>query len=61
MDTEMIKQMAESVNNVILATAKPYQERIKRLEVACRLAKTELLKITNDSYALAAIDQALKG
>ena len=61
MDTEMIKQMAESVNDVVLATVKPYQERIERLEVACRLAKHELLKITNDSYALAAIEQALKG
>ncbi len=60
MDEEMIKEMAESVNNIILATAKPYQERIERLEVACRLAKHELLKITNDSYALAAIEQALK-
>lgn len=40
MNTEMIKEMAESVNNVVLATAKPYQERIKRLEKALNYAKT---------------------
>lgn len=32
MDTEMIKEMAESVNNVVLATAKPYQEKIRILK-----------------------------
>ena len=31
MDIEMIKEMAESVNNVVLATAKPYQEQIRLL------------------------------
>lgn len=32
MDTETIKEMAESVNNVVLATAKPLNEQITRLK-----------------------------
>jgi len=32
MDKEMIKQLANDVNNILLATAKPYQEKIRQLE-----------------------------
>lgn len=35
------------------------KSKSKNLEVACKLAQHELLKITTDSYALAAIKQAL--
>lgn len=68
MDTEQIKQLATDVNNVALASFQSGKERterlllarIERLEVACKLAQHELLGITDDSYALAAIEQALK-
>ncbi len=68
MDTEQIIQEAIDVNNVAMAsfrsgaecTERPLLAKIKELKVACRLAKQELLEITNDSYALAAIEQALK-
>ncbi len=68
MDTEQIKQMAKDVNNVATASfqigmehaKRPSLAKIKELEVACKLAKHELLEITNDSFALAAIEQALK-
>ena len=42
MDTEMIKQMAESVNNVVLATANPYQEQIKQLQAESNRLKSAL-------------------
>ncbi len=69
MDTEQIKQLATDVNNVALDsfqsgkkhTERPLLAKIEKLEVACRLARHEILEITNDSYALAAIEQALKG
>ena len=68
MDKDQIKQLATDVNNVVTGTfqsgveyaERPLLAKIEELEVACRLAKYELLKITNDSYALAAIEQALK-
>ncbi len=68
MDTKEVKQLAIDVNNVAAASfqsgkkhiEKPLLAKIEKLEVACRLAKHELRKITNDSYALAAIEQALK-
>lgn len=50
MDTEMIKEMAESVNNVVLATAKPYQEKIKKLEekyAMMRIVFKRLLSFVN--------------
>ncbi len=67
MDTEGVKQLATDVNNVALASFQSGKEhaerlllvRIEQLEVACRLAQRELLEITKDSYALAAINQAL--
>ena len=37
MDTEMIKELAVSVNNVAISTAKPYQEQIAKLKA--RLAE----------------------
>lgn len=32
MDKEMIAQLANDVNNVVVATAKPYQKQIDKLE-----------------------------
>ena len=39
MDEEAIKQLANDVNNVVLATAKPYQEQIRQLKT--RISKLE--------------------
>ena len=70
MDAEMIKEMAESVNNVVLATAKPYQEQIRQLQ-----AENKRLKFALDRYGchdrecdesekakcICGFEQALKG
>ncbi len=39
MDKEFIKEMAECVNNVVLTTAKPYQEQIKQLQAKIKELK----------------------
>ena len=63
MDTEMIKEMAESVNNVVLATAKPYQEQIQQLQQ--KIMRIEQLKAYYKSIGFndtaERIEQALKG
>lgn len=43
-----------------LAEAERLERENKELRVACKLAKHELIEITTDSYALAAIEQATK-
>jgi len=61
MDTEMIKQMAEDVNNVVLATAKPYQEQIRKLQAENKKLKTALDYATSfiDGFGKARIKENL--
>lgn len=63
MDTEMIKEMAECVNNVVLATAKPYQEQIQKLRDAINLVLNENFsgQSTLSPYAKRQLKQALQG
>lgn len=68
MDTEMIKQMAENVNNVVLATAKPYQEQIRKFQRAIDLVYEKLDTRSHEGHKhyhggclFCGIEQALKG
>lgn len=42
METEEIKQLANDVNNVVRATAKPYQEKMRQLEVENKVLRKAL-------------------
>ena len=61
MDTEFIKEMAESINNVVLATAKPYQEQIRKVQAKNKRLKEALDYATNfiDGYGAARIKEGL--
>ena len=45
MDTEMIKELAESVNNVALSAVKPYQDHIARLLIKNRILEDGMQEI----------------
>ena len=76
MDTESIKQLANDVNNVVLATAKPYQEQIQQLKAKNKRQSNALdiafkrldtgghhsfHKHFHGGCALCELEQALKG